>query len=95
MSNWSPEQVHKDRQNYRRAVEKHLAKLSKSDITTVLLGISSRTCFLTVAAAARLRIAEAKLKDAERWDGLQEIAINRPDMAPAEVFGPLPRPLAG
>ena len=42
--------------------------------------------FVKVEGDARLEVAEDKVEEAARWDGLEGIAGNAPDMEHAELF---------
>ena len=83
---YNPARARKDQHERRKAVEKLIKKLGKSDNPKALLGHRGNQRFITIDGDARLMLNEAKVKEAARWDGLQGIITNLEDMPHHELL---------
>ena len=81
---WSPIRARKDAHDRQNALAKLIKKLERSDNPKELLSNHGNKRFIAVKGRARLD--EDKIREAERWDGLQGIVTNIRDMSHRELF---------
>lgn len=81
---WSLVRARKDAHDRQKAIAKLVKKLERSD--RELLSSHGNKRFIAVEGAARLTLNEDKIREAERWDGLQGIITNIRDMPHQELL---------
>ncbi len=83
---WCPERARKDAHERRKAVERLLDKLERSDNPKELLSNHGAKRFIAVEGDARLTVNPEKIAEAERWDGLAGVITNLRDASVTEVL---------
>ena len=83
---WCPERARKDAHERRKAVERLLDKLERSDNPKELLSNHGVKRFIAVEGDARLTVNPEKIAEAERWDGLAGVITNLRDASVTEVL---------
>ena len=81
-----PKRARKDAHDRRKAVERLLGMLERSDNPKELLSNHGATRFIAVEGDARLTVNPEKIAAAERWDGFAGVITNLHDAAVTEVL---------
>lgn len=75
---YSPRRARKDKHDREKAIESLTKRIAKSENPASLLNNFGYKKFVKLEGDARLVTDEAKIKEAERWDGLHGIMTNIP-----------------